>query len=226
MSRTDPAWLPEARDLCRSAGISIVGWGPEALTVEAKSAARAGEIAAQFAQLGFRPMADEDDESAGLLTLSRTAGLAVQPQAPARNVDLTRRPFLDLLTPPFELLLSLASLWYNRTEPQPRATLGLVLGFVLLLMFFWDVFRMWGWKMDMSGEGLRIRRYFKWTEVSWNDIHSVDTVNAGRYRELVILRASGRPELNLGRFPIPFARALRDGLRARISGSRGHAATS
>lgn len=47
-----------------------MGWGPNALIVEAKSPERAAEISAQLANLGFRPVPDPDDDYAGLLTLS------------------------------------------------------------------------------------------------------------------------------------------------------------
>jgi hypothetical protein len=43
--REKPPWLDEARNFCRSAGITIMGWGPNLLTVEAKSPERAEQIA-------------------------------------------------------------------------------------------------------------------------------------------------------------------------------------
>jgi hypothetical protein len=71
MGKQNPAWLQETRDFCGNSGIKIVGWGPELLTVEAKSEARASEIAAQLGQLGFEPIPDEDNVYAGLLDLSK-----------------------------------------------------------------------------------------------------------------------------------------------------------
>jgi hypothetical protein len=52
MNKTDPAWLPETRDLCRRLGITIMAWGPDMLTVEAKSAMRARENGNQSRVIG------------------------------------------------------------------------------------------------------------------------------------------------------------------------------
>lgn len=65
-----PLWLDETRAFCRQNGISISAWGPHALVVEAKTPERATEIATQLANFGFKPVHDEDDAYAGLLTLS------------------------------------------------------------------------------------------------------------------------------------------------------------
>lgn len=66
----NPAWLATAREFCRARNITIMGWGPHALMVEAKSTARAAEISALLANLGFQPVPDPDDDYAGILTLS------------------------------------------------------------------------------------------------------------------------------------------------------------
>jgi hypothetical protein len=73
MSKGEPDWLRETRDFCRSAGITIMAWGPETLVVEAKSPERGKEIASQLAPLGFAAIADENDSYAGILSLSRNA---------------------------------------------------------------------------------------------------------------------------------------------------------
>ena len=73
MSKGKPDWLEETRDFCRSAGITIVAWGPKTLVVEAKSPESAKEIASQLAQIGFAAIADENDSYAGILSLSRNA---------------------------------------------------------------------------------------------------------------------------------------------------------
>ena len=75
MGKQNPAWLQETCDFCDSSGIKIVGWGPELLTVEAKSDARASEIASQLGQLGFKPIKDEDNAYAGLLDLSKNPAI-------------------------------------------------------------------------------------------------------------------------------------------------------
>jgi phosphosulfolactate synthase (CoM biosynthesis protein A) len=73
MSTGKPDWFQESSDFCRSAGITIMAWGPQTLVVEAKSQERAKEIATQLAQLGFKAIEDEGDSHAGMLTLSRDA---------------------------------------------------------------------------------------------------------------------------------------------------------
>jgi hypothetical protein len=76
MSKGKPDWLRETSEFCRGAGIKIMGWGPDALVVEAKSPDRRKEIASQLAQLGFKAVEDEGDAYAGILTLSRdSAGI-------------------------------------------------------------------------------------------------------------------------------------------------------
>ena len=67
---TNPSWLDSVREFCNARNITIVGWGPHALVVEAKSLERSAEISAQLAGLGFQPLTDPDDDYAGILTLS------------------------------------------------------------------------------------------------------------------------------------------------------------
>jgi len=66
----NPPWLESAREFCRARNIVIMGWGPQALVVEAKSPERAAEISAQLGELGFLPVRDPDDDYAGILTLA------------------------------------------------------------------------------------------------------------------------------------------------------------
>jgi hypothetical protein len=68
----NPPWLDAAREFCSTRNITIIGWGPHALMVEAKSPDRAAEISAQLANLGFQPVLDPDDAYAGILTLSHS----------------------------------------------------------------------------------------------------------------------------------------------------------
>lgn len=89
MNRIDPGWLPETRDLCRLLGITIMAWGPDLLTVEAKSATRAKEIAAQLGHLGFKAIENDDEAYAGMLSLSRNPD-AVRAQVAACNVSRRR----------------------------------------------------------------------------------------------------------------------------------------
>jgi ABC-type proline/glycine betaine transport system substrate-binding protein len=71
----NPVWLDSAREFCSARNITIMGWGPHALMVEAKSTQRAAEISAQLADLGFQPVPDPNDDDAGMLTLSHPDGL-------------------------------------------------------------------------------------------------------------------------------------------------------
>ena len=66
----NPSWLNSARAFCDDRNITIMGWGPHTLVVEAKSPERAAEISSQLADLGFQPVPDPDDDYAGILTLS------------------------------------------------------------------------------------------------------------------------------------------------------------
>ncbi len=66
-----PDWFGAAQQLCRENKIEIAGWGPEALVVDARTPERAAEIANILGSLGFKPVEDEADAEAGLLTLSR-----------------------------------------------------------------------------------------------------------------------------------------------------------
>lgn len=70
MGKEEPAWLAAARELCRSSKIEIAGWGPNALVVTAQSPERAREVASLLGSLGLQVVEDEDDATAGLLTLS------------------------------------------------------------------------------------------------------------------------------------------------------------
>jgi hypothetical protein len=67
----EPEWFPPVRDFCREAKIKIMGWGPEALVIEAKSPEVAAQIANQLGSFGLTPVIDTADAEAGMLTLSR-----------------------------------------------------------------------------------------------------------------------------------------------------------
>jgi hypothetical protein len=70
MSKENPDWLPQVREFCRNAGITIMAWGADTLVVEAKSPELAAQISHQLRQLGFKAVEDEADSYAGILTLS------------------------------------------------------------------------------------------------------------------------------------------------------------
>jgi hypothetical protein len=69
-NKSKPAWLDQTREFCRAQNIVIAAWGPRSLVVEAKSFERRAQIAALLANLGFQVIPEENDEYAGLLTLS------------------------------------------------------------------------------------------------------------------------------------------------------------
>jgi hypothetical protein len=66
----NPDWLPQVREFCRQHGIKIMAWGVDTLVVQAKSPEIASQISNQLRQLGFKPVEDEADNYAGILTLS------------------------------------------------------------------------------------------------------------------------------------------------------------
>jgi len=71
MSADKPSWWQQTNEFCHARGIKIMAWGPDLLTVEAKSPERAKEIAAQLADLGFKVIESEDNALAGMLDLSQ-----------------------------------------------------------------------------------------------------------------------------------------------------------
>jgi hypothetical protein len=73
-----------------------MGWGPDLLSVEAKSPQRARQIASQLAPLGFHMIENDADTYAGILNLSpNPAGLRAQ----MPGLDIGRRPLGDSVEP-------------------------------------------------------------------------------------------------------------------------------
>jgi hypothetical protein len=100
--------------------------------------------------------------------------------------------------------------------------LGLPIGIFATVMFFWDSARIWGWKLEMCPEGLRIRRYYRWRSIPWGQIRVVESVSApGRAQEAVVLKLNSNVSERLGSFNYAFARNLRDRLRIEIGQRRG-----
>ena len=215
-ARNKPDWLDQARDLCRASGIKIMGWGPDVLTVEAKSPDRAAEIARQLSQLGFKPMPNEDDAYAGMLDLSRNPE-AVQSKIAAR--DISRRPWSEQVQP---LIWALACiLLVPGLDKYPeRYWIQFPVGLVALFLLFWDGSRIWGWRLEILPEALRVRRRFRWSAIPWDQIRAVVSVTAGRTSERVILKLTSHATENLGTFLDSFARILRDRLRHELSARR------
>jgi len=213
-----PAWLGEARKLCRDAGIAIVGWGPDMLTVEAKSPDRAKEIAAQLGPLGFRVVENEDNAYAGLLDLSLHPEAI---QAKLASHDVSRRRWDEQITPVIWLIGSLLLL-PGLFPDRGRYWITLPLGIFSLAMLFWDGSRIWGWRLEILPEALRVRRRFRWTSIPWQDIRTVETVEAGRSDERVVLKLASHKSEQLGKFGCVYARNMRDRLRHEIAHGADH----
>jgi len=218
MNRKDPPWLQQTREFCRNSGIEIVGWGPDMLTVEAKSEERAKQIASQLGQLGFRTVKNDDDAYAGLLNLSRNPGAV---EAKIESCDISRRPWDEQIEPLIWVLgalLLLPSLATNSARYPYWVTFPL--GALSLVLFFWDGRRIWGWRLEVLAAALRVRRGFRWTTIPWDQIRNVKSMQKGRQGSVVIELASHHSE-QLGTFKDSFARNLRDRLCVEIAQRNG-----
>ena len=215
MNKNDPGWLPETRDLCRQLGITIMAWGPDMLTVEAKSATRAKEIAAQLGHLGFKAIEDEDDACAGMLSLSKTPDV-VRAQVAAFNIS--RRRWDEQIEPVIWGACAIGSLVSGLTHSgRYPPWFRLLAGAALTVLFFWDAARIWGWRLEILPDALRVRRRFRWTMIPWDQIRKVETVPRGRNQERVVLHLVSHLAEPLGTFGGGFARNLRDRLRQELA---------
>jgi membrane protein YdbS with pleckstrin-like domain len=219
MSKKTPAWLPEARKLCRGAGIEISGWGSDTLLVKVASADQADTVASQLQPLGFARIEDEDDTDSGLLLLSRNSqATRAQQLNGLTNVDITRRPMIERTAPVLEASVSIWSFWVGSTKTQPASWFFTALASIILIIFLRDARRFWGWKLQISADELRVRRNFRWSAISWARIQAVDTISAGgRNQEAVTLTLTANAALSLGIFGYRFAHALRDRLRDEVT---------
>jgi hypothetical protein len=215
MNKSDPAWLPETRDLCRQLGITIMAWGPDMLTVEAKSATRAKEIAAQLAHLGFKAVEDEDDAYAGMLSLSKNPDAV---QAHIAVFHISRRRWDEQMEPLIWAACAIGFLisGLNHSGRYP-SWFTLPAGAALTVLFFWDAARIWGWHLEILPEALRVRRRFRWTMIRWDQIRKVESVPRGRNQERVVLHLVSHSAEPLGTFGGGFARNLRDRLRQELA---------
>ena len=210
MSRKDPPWLAQTREFCSSSRIKIVGWGPDMLTVEAKSEERVAEIAAQLGQLGFRAIRNDDDAYAGLLNLSRNPAAV---ESKVASFDISRRPWDEQIEPLIWALggLLLAPSLVTNSDHYPH-WVTLPLGALSLVLFFWGARRIWGWRLETLPDVLRIRRGFRWTTIPWEQIRDVKSTRKGRQQSVAVELASPHSE-QLGTFEDSFASNLRDRLR-------------
>lgn len=216
-SRGKPAWLEETRAFCKTAGIKIMGWGPDLLTVEAKSAARSSEIAAQLGQLGFRVVENEDNVNAGLLDLSRNPEAI---RAAIASFDISRRPLGELIAPLVPAALSVWILVLASRPSSQNPALSVLLGVVAALCFAWYALTAWTWRLELLPEGLHIRRYGRWAMIPWDQIRAVASRSPGRSRVSVILTLESNPPEKLGTFVDAFGINLRDRLRYELAQRR------
>jgi hypothetical protein len=214
-----PAWLDSTRDFCRGAGIIIMGWGPDLLTVEAKSPDRAREIADKLRPLGFHVVQNADDEYAGMLNLSQNPA-AVQATI-ARHVscfDISSRRWTEQIEPliwAIGTLLLIPSIAAD--GGRNPAWLSQAIGLLCLAAFLWDGARIWGWRLEPAAHGLCIRRYFRWSTIPWDQIRGVETASAGRGTEVLVVNLVSRKSVRLGRFDVVYARNTRERLRLELA---------
>ena len=220
-NRPDPPWLAPARDFCRANGITVMGWGPNMLTVEAKTPERAAQIASKLAPLGFKPVPNEDDAYAGMLDLSPDPD-AVRSHLTSRlaSVDISRRPLQERMTPLIWALgwiLLVHGATQNNHDGQKWVSLAV--GTLGVALFFWDGARIWGWKLEIRSSSLRVRRFFHWSDFPWERIRSVNVTEETRnsMHQIVVLDLTPRSIEKLGAFYRPFAEDLRDRLRNELA---------
>lgn len=191
-----------------------MGWGPDLLTVEAKSPERAELIASRLAQLGFKPIPNEDNAYAGMLDLSPNPEAV---QSKTASFDVSRRPLGEQFEPfiwALGFLLLIPGL-----APQHRDSywIGLPLGLLFVVVFFFEASRIWGWRLELLAEGIRVRRRFRWTLIPWDQIQSVESRGGRRNQERVALKLRLHHSLELGTFYVAFARNMRDRLRRELA---------
>ena len=201
-----------------------MAWGPDLLSVEVKSPDRAKQISSQLGQLGFHVIENKDDASAGILSLSKNpSNIQASERSRIASFDFSRRPRAEQFVPAFwALFVFISALPAGNDSRRYPSWLRLSLGVLLLLLFFWDATRIWGWRLELPSQGLRIRRRFRWTVIPWDQIHSAEVGSAlGRNQEAVLLKLGARHSERLGTFGFVFARKLRDRLQVEIARHRG-----
>lgn len=220
MRKLRPAWLDEARRLCRQHGIAVIAWGPEQLCVQATADDRIAEYAALLAPIGLKPLKDEDDAKAGILTLAYGAATPALAEAAGDLArDLWKRPWGDQVEP---LIWTVCAILLFRqyaismaVHQPPVKLLSLVV--VLLLAAIWDGLRVWGWQLEIRPEGVGLRQRFRASLIGWEQISGIESEQAGRTQERVTMQTRTGEPIRLGKFSFPFARSLRDRLRAELA---------
>jgi hypothetical protein len=214
MSKPDPIWLAETRQFCQGAGIPIVGYGPNLLTVEARGKERAQEITSQLSSLGFQAIDNRGNTYAGLLDLSKNPG-ALHEQL--HHFDVTHSCWQDSAQPFIWAIGALLLIpWLLNSDPREPYWMVAPLGLGSLAMFVYEASRIWGYRAEFTHDALRVRRYFSWRAYSWTHILSVHTKRCSSRSESVTLVCTPRDREVLGTFFGPFASALRDRIAAEM----------
>jgi hypothetical protein len=228
MNKSAPPWLAETQLYCKSAGIPIVGWGPNLLTVEASGYARAKEVATQMSALGFQEIPCAGNIRAGLLDLSKDpAALRAEAEARlhrARPFDLTHPCWQDTIQPAAWLLLSLLLIPGMIWGDDPREPYWLIapLGIATLAMFLREAARIWGWRLEFTDAGVRVRRNFFWKEIPWSAIERVSPCAMRGHERSVTLTLADAHRESLGTFFSPFAQQLRTKLESELAVHHAH----
>jgi hypothetical protein len=128
------------------------------------------------------------------------------------SVDISTLPRALRISSVIEMSFSILCFGYGSIAPKPW--LPIALGALL----FCDAIRILGWKLEITPEYLRIRRYFLWRSIPWAQILKIgvgDTL--GRGQKAVRLDLTLQPTTSLGALPESFAVAVRDALLAEIN---------
>jgi hypothetical protein len=227
MSKGKPSWLPQAREYCRSVGIEVCAWGPDTLVVKTSSRDHAGQAACQLSSLGFQPIEDEDDATAGLLTLARVPAVTSDQQKRDQtgSADIFRLPSRERITATVlgslgacAISFAVAGTLISSAFRAAGSWVGLCLWGAV--MFFAAVGSGWGWRLQITPTDLRIRRWLRCSAIPWAQIHSIQMGKALRSRgglrsRITLVLVSGST-LNLGTLPGPFACVLRDRLQDEL----------
>jgi hypothetical protein len=132
------------------------------------------------------------------------------------SVDISTLPRVQRISSVIEIAFSVLCIGYGVVAPKlwPFFALGASLSC--------DAIRILGWKLEMTPEYLRIRRYFLWRSIPWTQILKIgvgDTWGRGG-QKAVRLDVTSQPMTSLGAFPEPFALAVRDCLQTELNRRR------
>jgi hypothetical protein len=128
------------------------------------------------------------------------------------SVDISTLPRVLRISSVIEMAFSVLCFGYGSIAPKPW--LPIALGALL----FCDAVRILGWKLEITPEYLRVRRYFLWRSIPWAQILKVGAGDTwGRGQKAVRLDLNLQPMTSLGAFPESFAVAVRDALLAEIN---------